>query len=83
MYSDNSDPIRSGQLSSELFDFPKEERISKEELHKYVWGLMMIFAAFVITYPIACWRVSQSEKFRPYQAHIKPVTESYTPIDPN
>jgi hypothetical protein len=46
-------------------------RISCRELHRYVWGLMAVFSAFVISYPIACWRVSQSEQFRPYRSHVK------------
>jgi hypothetical protein len=48
-------------------------RISARELHRYVWGLMAVFSAFAISYPIACWRVSQSEQFRPYRSHVKSV----------
>jgi hypothetical protein len=48
-------------------------RISARELHRYVWGLMAVVSAFAISYPIACWRVSQSEQFRPYRSHVKPV----------
>jgi hypothetical protein len=67
------------QLSEAEFSH-LDRRISARELHKYVWGLMAIFTAFALTYPIACWRVSQSEKFRPYQSHVKPMTASYTSI---
>jgi hypothetical protein len=49
------------------------QRISARELHRYVWGLMAIFSAFAISYPIACWRVSQSEQFRPDRSHVKSV----------
>ncbi|MCY7336539.1 MAG: hypothetical protein LH613_10070 [Chamaesiphon sp.] len=49
-------------------------RISARELHRYVWGLMAVFSAFAISYPIACWRVSQSEQFRPYRSHVKSLT---------
>ncbi len=52
-------------------------RISARELHRYVWGLMAVFSAFAISYPIACWRVSQSEQFRPYGSHVKSLA---TPI---
>lgn len=49
-------------------------RISARELHRYVWGLMAVFSAFAISYPIACWRVSQSEQFRPHRSHVKSIT---------
>jgi hypothetical protein len=52
------------------------QRISARELHRYVWGLMAVFSAFAISYPIACWRVSQSEQFRADRSHVKslPIT---------
>jgi hypothetical protein len=77
MHLDNTDPTPAREVNSSSLDPQNIQRISAQELHKYVWGLMTIFAAFAVTYPIACWRVSQSEQFRPYQAHIKPLTESY------
>jgi hypothetical protein len=46
-------------------------RISARDLHRYVWGLMAVLSAFAISYPIACWRVSQSAQFRPYGSHVK------------
>jgi hypothetical protein len=49
-------------------------RISAQELHRYVWGLMGLFAAVAISFPIACWRVSQSEQFRADRSHVKSVT---------
>ncbi|AFY92657.1 hypothetical protein [Chamaesiphon minutus] len=49
-------------------------RMSARELHRYVWGLMAVFGAFALSYPIACWRVSQSEQFRPYGSHVKDLT---------
>ena len=49
------------------------DRISARELHRYVWGLMAVLSTFAISYPIACWRVSQSEQFRPH-GHVKSWT---------
>ena len=56
-------------------------RISAQELHKYVVGLVGIFMLFLITYPIAMARVSQKEKFAPYQSHLKSLTPEYHPIE--
>lgn len=36
---------------------------SSLRMHKYVWGGVVIFSAFCVTFPIAMARVSQSEKF--------------------
>jgi hypothetical protein len=57
-------------------------RISAQELHKYVVGLFGVFLLFLITYPIAMNRVSQKEKFAPYQSHLKSLTPEYKSIDP-
>jgi hypothetical protein len=57
-------------------------RISAQELHKYVWGLIGMLMLFIITYPIAMSRVSQKEKFAPYQSHLKSLTPEYQPIEP-
>ena len=68
----------SDSTSSGFTDVPATEihrhRISARELHRYVWGLMAVFSAFAISYPIACWRVSQSEQFRPDRSHVKSLT---------
>jgi hypothetical protein len=50
------------------------QRISARDLHRYVWGLMAVFSAFAISFPIALWRVSQSDRFRPYGSHVKSLT---------
>jgi hypothetical protein len=72
----------SDSTSSRFTDVPATKfhphRISARDLHRYVWGLMAVFSAFAISYPIACWRVSQSEQFRPHQSHVKSL-----PIPPN
>jgi hypothetical protein len=63
---------------ADFTDVPATEfhphRISARELHRYVWGLMAVLSAFAISYPIACWRVSQSEQFSPYRSHVKSLT---------
>ena len=72
----------SNSTSSRFTDVPATKfhphRISARELHRYVWGLMAVFSAFALSYPIACWRVSQSEQFRPHRSHVKSV-----PIPPS
>ncbi|WP_310487028.1 hypothetical protein [Chamaesiphon sp. VAR_69_metabat_338] len=75
MFSD-SDSTASGFTGVPATEF-HPQRISARELHRYVWGLMAVFSAFAISYPIACWRVSQSEQFRPHQSHVKSLA---TPI---
>jgi hypothetical protein len=57
-------------------------RISARELHKYVVGLVGVLMLFLITYPIAMSRVSQKEKFAPYQSHLKSLTPEYQPLEP-
>ena len=57
-------------------------RISAQELHKYVLGLIGIFMLVVITYPIAMSRVAQKEKFAPYNSHLKSLTLEYKPVAP-
>ncbi len=61
----------------------KPARISAQELHKYVIGLIGVFIAMVATYPIAMSRVAQNEKkFIPYQSHLKSLTLEYKPVEP-
>ncbi len=38
------------------------ERVSAQELHKYVMGLVGVFMLFAISYPIAIYRTTQQEK---------------------
>ena len=60
----------------------KVTRISAQELHKYVLGLLSLFMLFVATYPIAMSRVAEKEKFAPYQSHLKSLTLEYKPVEP-
>ena len=61
----------------------KPTRISAQELHKYVIGLMAVFIAMVATYPISMSRVAQNEKkFIPYKSHVKSLTLEYKPVEP-
>ena len=60
----------------------KPIRISAQELHKYVIGLIGLFMAMVITYPIAMSRVAQKEKFAPSKSHVKSLTLEYKPVAP-
>ncbi len=57
-------------------------RITAQELHKYVIGLVGLFLMFIVTYPISMSRVSQKEKFAPYESHLKSLTLEYKPIEP-
>jgi hypothetical protein len=62
----------------------KPVRISAQELHKYVIGLIGVFIAIVFTYPISMSRVAQNEKkFVPYKSHIKSLTLEYKPVEPD
>lgn len=72
MFSD-SDSTSSGFTGVPATQF-HPNRISAQELHRYVWGLMGLFAAVAISCPIACWRVSQSEQFRADRSHVKSLT---------
>jgi hypothetical protein len=60
----------------------KPIRISAQELHKYVIGLVGIFILIVATYPIAMNRVAQKEKFAPYKSPLKSLTLEYKPVEP-
>ena len=56
-------------------------RISAQELHKYVIGLIGVLLMCAVTYPIAIVRVSQDKKLIPYQSHVKSLTLEYKSID--
>jgi hypothetical protein len=58
-------------------------RISAQQLHKYVVGLVGVFAVFLGAYPMAMNRVSQKEKFAPYQSYVKSLTREYKPTNPS
>lgn len=45
---------------------------SVREMHKIVWILLGIFTLFAATFPHACWRVSQMEKFKGF--HVKSLS---------
>lgn len=75
----------SGDLSGSIdldHAISKPVRISAQELHKYVLGLIGVFVMIVITYPIAMSRVAQKDKFAPYQSHLKSLTLEYKPVEP-
>jgi hypothetical protein len=57
-------------------------RISAQELHKYVLGLIGVFMLMVITYPISMNRVAQKENFAPYKSYLKSLTLEYKPVEP-
>ena len=82
LVSQSTNTTQSEQLESSVVSQSNSQRISARELHRYVWGLTILFAAVAISYPIACWRVSQSAKFRPHQSHLKSVSNSYPPVIP-
>lgn len=48
--------------SSETFDL-NSRKLNGRDLHKYVWGSIGILLIFLATFPLACWRVAQSDKF--------------------
>jgi hypothetical protein len=58
-------------------------RISSQQLHKYVLGLVGVFALFLVAYPIAMNRVSHKKKFAPYQSYVKSLTPEYKPTNPS
>lgn len=60
----------------------KPPRISAQELHKYILGLIGVFGLIVISCPIAMNRVAQKEKFAPYKSYLKSLTPEYKPVKP-
>ena len=60
----------------------KPPRISAQELHKYVLGLIGVFGLIVVSCPIAMNRVAQKEKFAPYKSYLKSLTLEYKPVKP-
>ncbi len=60
----------------------KPPRISAQELHKYVLGLIGVFGLIVISCPIAMNRVAQKEKFAPYKSYLKSLTPEYKAVEP-
>lgn len=40
-----------------------------KEMHSFVWVFIFLFSLCVISFPIALWRVAQSEKFK--GVHVK------------
>ena len=75
--------LRNDLASSILpWKIAKPPRISAQELHKYVLGLIGVFGLIVISCPIAMNRVAQKEKFAPYKSHVKSLTLEYKPVKP-
>lgn len=71
----------SGNLADSANTSSKPVRISAQELHKYVIGLIGVFVVIVVTYPIAMSRVAQDQKLAPYKSHVKSLTLEYKPIE--
>jgi hypothetical protein len=46
-----------------LTETPISSKKNTQFLHKYVIGLLSLWLIFVGTFPLACWRVSRTEKF--------------------
>lgn len=59
----------------------KPVRISAQQLHKYVLGLISVFVLAIVSYPISMNRVAQKEKFASYNSHLKSLTIEYRSID--
>ena len=50
------------------------------EMHKIVWVRVGVLTLFLMTFPIAMWRLSQKEKFRGF--HLKSFTiEGQSPVN--
>jgi hypothetical protein len=50
----------------------KQLRISKgKELYRYLWLLGGVWFLFMVTAFLACFRVSHSPKFSPYNSYLK------------
>jgi hypothetical protein len=58
----------------------KNKPIPAREMHKIVWVSVGVLTFFLMTFPIAMWRVSQKEKFRGF--HVKSFTsEGQSPVN--
>jgi Mn2+/Fe2+ NRAMP family transporter len=55
-----------------------EHKTPVKRMHQIVWGLVVVFTACAVTFPIAMVRVSQMEKFK--GSHIKSWTDQGTAI---
>jgi hypothetical protein len=77
----STETMTNSTKSLALVHVDKGNRISARELHKYVMGLVGIFALCIITYPIAIYRVTQQEKFAASRSHLKSLTADYKSIE--
>lgn len=57
---------------------PTSARSDTGKLHLTVGGFVGVAIAFLVTYPIAMWRVSQMEKFKGF--HVIGLDQYYQPI---
>jgi hypothetical protein len=73
--------ITTSTKSIALVPLEKGSRISARELHKYVMGLVGILTLFVVTYPIAIYRVTQQEKFGSSRSHLRSLSKDYKSIE--
>lgn len=44
-----------------------------KEMHSFVWVFVVLLSLCAITFPIALWRVAQSEKFKGFHVKSYPV----------
>ena len=58
----------------------KNKQNPAREMHKIVWVRVGVLTLFLMTFPIAMWRLSQKEKFRGF--HLKSFTiEGQSPVN--
>jgi hypothetical protein len=58
----------------------KNKPIPAREMDKIIWVSVGVLTLFLMTFPIAMWRVSQKEKFRGF--HVKSFTiEGQSPVN--
>jgi hypothetical protein len=72
---------RKGSVNDSQYTVHQPQRISAQELHKYVLSLIGIFMLFLVTCPIAMNRVAQTKKFAPDRSHLKSLTLEYQSIE--
>jgi len=78
--NESQDPVQPAQtwLGTAL---KLPNRITAQQLHKYVVGLLCVFTVVVGAYPIAMNRVSQDGKFA--ESYVKSLTREYKPANPS
>jgi hypothetical protein len=54
--------------------------LAPQKLHKIVFSLLGVFTLMALSYPVAMFRVSQMDKFQPYNFHVKSLTPDYKQV---